>query len=533
MDELRREIISGDTLDSAIKRGVDQLADTVKITMGPKGRLVLIQRPTGNPIVTKDGVTVANLINLVDDLENLGAQIIKQSASRTADEAGDGTTTATVLAQSIYTEGSKMKAAGFDVDLIKEGLRSGLEVALSSLESQKRDVKTDNDLRQVAMISANGEEDIANLIVSAIDAAGVDGEVIVEEAKGFKSSLTIVDGYQVERGFLSPYFITDKDKSLCEFKDPLVLMADNSYTSIHDLMKPLEFALDQNRPILVIANEIDGDALQGLVLNKVKGSLRICAIKSPGFGATRHELLGDLQSIIGGKILDSSFNMNDFDDSFFGTCNRIIVQKMSTLFICDNNETDESKSRISAIKTALLKPGLSNNEKELYQYRLRQLSGSIAILRVGAATEAELIERYDRVDDTLHATKAALQEGILPGGGIALVKAGESVKEVATAETDHAIKAGLSIISRACQEPFRQIVKNGGKSPDSYLDEIQRSTSGEGFDFRKDSFGDMFELGIVDPFKVTRCALENAVSAATILLSVGCSLIENKEKVSS
>lgn len=529
MQDLKREIIAGDELENSIKRGVNQLADTVKVTMGPKGRLVLIQKPGANPIVTKDGVTVASLVNLVDEVENLGAQVIKQSASRTADEAGDGTTTATVLAQSIYTEGCKMKAAGYDIELIKQGLQQGLKIALDSLTNQKRDVETDTDLRQVALISSNGEGDIADLIVSAINASGVDGEVIVEEAKGFKSSLTVVDGYQVERGFLSPYFITDKDKSICEFTDPLILMCDRNFNSIHDLMIPLETALEHNRPVLIIANDIDGDALQGLVLNKVKGSLRICAIKSPGFGATRHDLLGDLQALVGGTVIDASFDMSEFNLDNFGTCKRVITQKLSSLFICDN-QTSDAERRIKAVKEMLANPSLTNAEVELYTYRLRQLSGAIAVLRVGAATEAELVERYDRVDDALNATKAAIQEGILPGGGVALVRASEEVKRISLEEQDHSIKAGLEIVVRACQSPFNQIIINGGGSPKSLLNRVLQSDENVGFDFRTNAFGDMFDLGIVDPFKVTRCALENAVSAGSILLSVGCSLIEKKEK---
>jgi len=530
MQHLKREIVSGDDLENAIKRGVNQLADTVKVTMGPKGRLVLIQKPGANPIVTKDGVTVASLVNLVDEVENLGAQVIKQSASRTADEAGDGTTTATVLAQSIYTEGCKMKAAGYDNELIKQGLQKGLSIALESLTSQKRDVKNDVDLKQVALISANGEEDVAELIVSAINASGIDGEVIVEEAKGFKSSLTVVDGYQVERGFLSPYFITDKDKSICEFKDPLILMCDRNYNSIHDLMGPLEIALDSNKPILVIANDIDGDALQGLVLNKVKGSLRVCAIKSPGFGATRHELLGDLQTLVGGKIINSSSDMSEFNIDDFGTCKRVIIQKASALFICDDSQTKNAEKRIAVVKETLESPSLSKQERELYKYRLRQLSGAIAVLRVGAATEAELVERYDRVDDALNATKAAIQEGILPGGGVALVRASEEVKKACAEEQDHSVKAGLEIVVRSCQSPFNQIIINGGGSPKSLLTRVLENDKNVGFDFRTNEFGDMFDLGIVDPFKVTRCALENAISAGSILLSVGCSLIEKKEK---
>lgn len=528
--EVKRKIISGEMLTSSIRRGVDKLADTVKSTMGPKGKLVLIQRPDDHPIVTKDGVTVANAINLVDEVENLGARVIKESASRTADDAGDGTTTATVLAQSIYSKGLQMIAAGFETEKLKIGIEKGVMIALESLYHQKRDVSDDSDLKKVALISANGEEEIADLIVSAIKASGVDGEVIVEEAKGFRSSLTVVDGYQIERGYLSPYFITDKDKSICDFKDPLVFMANNTFSSIRDLMKPLEMALDMNRPVVIIANEIDDEALQGLVLNKVKGSLRIAAIKSPGFGATRHELLNDLQVVVGGRVIDSSFDMAEFDESMFGSCKRVLIQRTSTLFMTGDINKEEFLPRITAIKEALENPGLAKEERELYTYRLRQLSGSISVLRVGAATEAELIERYDRVDDALNATKAAIAEGILPGGGVALVRAQLEVTEEKLKEEDTAIAAGLMIVAGACQEPFKQIVINGGKNPDLYLEKIFEHKDHEGFDFRNDNFGDMFDLGIVDPFKVTRCALENASSASVALLSVGSAMVNEEQK---
>lgn len=522
--EIKRRIINGEELTSGLRRGVDKLADTVKTTMGPKGKLVLIQREGLHPIVTKDGVTVANAVNLTDAVENLGARVIKESAARTADDAGDGTTTATVLAQSIFRIGLQMKSAGFETEGLKLGIEKGVRIALDVLKSQKRDVEDESDLQKVALISANGEEEVASLIVSAIKASGVDGEVIVEEAKGFKSSLTVVDGYQLERGYLSPYFITDKDKSICDFKDPLILMADANFNSIQDLMYPLEAALDMSRPVVIIANEIDDEALQGLVLNKVKGSLRVAAIKSPGFGATRHELLNDLQSIIGGVVLDASFDMKEFTPEMFGTCKRAVIQRASTLFMSDDSKTERCLARISAIKENLEEPGITNDERELCNYRLRQLSGAISILRVGAATEAELIERYDRVDDALHATKAALSEGILPGGGVALARAYLKIREAETSESDPSVKSGLFIVSQACQEPFKQIVRNGGKNPDAYLTRIFDQKNNIGFDFRNDNFGDMFELGIVDPFKVTRCALENASSAAVALLSVGSAM---------
>jgi chaperonin GroEL len=531
MKQIKRDIIAGEDLKASLKRGIDKLANTVKTTMGPKGKLVLIQRPGQHPTVTKDGVTVANAINLEDEVENLGAQIIKESAARTADQAGDGTTTATVLAQSIFTEGLKMIAAGFDPVGIKKGIQLGVASVVESLESKKQSVVCQEDLMKVALISANGEEEIAKLIVDAIDAAGVDGHVIVEEAKGFKSNLTIVDGYQVERGYLSPYFVTDKNKMICEFKDPMILVADRSFNTIHELMKPLEVALDKARPILVIANDIDGDAMQGLVLNRVKGSLRVCAIKSPGFGATRHELLNDLESIIGGTVINSSFDMQNCDENIFGTCKKVIIHKGTALFINDQSskEKDNVLSRIKIIKDKLKHPGLDPNEKELLEYRLQQLSGGIAILRVGASTESELIERYDRVDDALNATKAAIQEGIVPGGGVAFIKSISNLDKIRSTTADQSVNAGLSIVAAACHEPFNQIILNSGKSPEVLLSKIKESDDFMGYDSRNDKLDNMFKLGVVDPCKVVRCAIENAASAASMLLSAGSAMVEIDE----
>ena len=533
--EIKREIYSGQDLDIKIKRGIDKLANTVKVTMGPKGKLVLIHRPGQHPLVTKDGVTVAQSINLIDEVENLGVQILKESASRTAEEAGDGTTTATVLSQFIYNEGLRYKTAGFDIDHLKLGIDIAKKEIADNIKKCAVEVTGTDDLLKVATISANGEKEIAELIVKAIEAAGPDGHVLVEEAKGFNSSLTVVDGFQMERGFLSPYFVTDKNKMVAEFKNPLLLMADRTFNSIRELMKPLELALDTGRPIVVIANEIEGDAMQGMVLNRVKGSLQIAAIKSPGFGGARHDLLLDLQSIVGGQVVDGGFDMTSFEMEMFGTCKKIIIQKSKTLVIKDESaKLDNSKERMTAIKDSLSYPGLSNEEKLLLKYRLQQLSGGIAILRVGAATESELIERYDRVDDALHATRAALEEGVLPGGGMALYRAASTYEDsLDHSDVDKNVAAGKDLLVSACKEPFRQILINAGLSHHKILTNIQKESkdaSNVGYDVRNKVFGDMFELGVIDPAKVSRCALENAISAATMLLSADCSLIEVKNE---
>lgn len=530
--EKKREVIFKDELDVSLKKGIDILANAVKTTMGPKGRLVLIQRPGDHPIVTKDGVTVAQSVNLSDEVQNLGVKVIKEAAARTAEEAGDGTTTATVLAQKIYNEGLKMKAAGFQPDLLKKGIDSALFAIKQEISGHKKEVKDKEELLQVALISANGEKETADLIVDAIEASGVDGNIIVEEAKGFKSSLSIVDGFRVERGFLSPYFVTDKNKMSCEFDKPLIFLANREFSSIRDLMKPLELSLEVSRPVLVIANDVEGDALQGLVLNKTKGALRVCAIKSPGFGNSRHDLLNDLQAVVGGTIVDASFDMNKFSMEDFGTCKKSITHRGNTLIVAQegHNRDDKIQERVTAIKDQFENPGLEDVEVELLKYRLQQLSGGISILRIGAATESELIERYDRVDDALHATRAALQEGILPGGGVALARASKSLQHAIDAESSADVRAGIEIMQRACVEPFKQIIRNGHNSPDSLLTQILSTDDYMGYDARNDVLGNMFDIGIVDPHKVVRCAIENAVSAATMLLNVGCCMIETEKQ---
>ena len=529
---IKKSVAFKEEFEPKIKKGVNTLADAVKSTMGPKGKLVLIQKGYQHPIITKDGVTVAASINLLDETENMGATVIKEAASRTAEEAGDGTTTATVLAQNLYLEGLKMKSAGFQIDLIKEGIDMSVIAIKRFLLSQKKDIQNNEELFQVASISANGEEDIARLIVSAITKAGPDGSVVVEEAKGYKSSLDYVEGFRLERGFLSPYFISDKNKMLCEFNKPLILIADREFNSIHQLMKPLEIALESNKPIMIIANDVSGDALQGLVVNKTKGNLRVCAIKSPGFGASRHDMLHDLVCLTGGTVITDSFDMAAFSIDNFGSCEKILTQRINSMIISKKEKNTQSKlkERIASIKERLNEGyDVSDNEKEILNYRLKQLSGGVAILKIGAATESELIERYDRVDDALHATKAAVAEGILPGGGVALARSIEILEKLALNESNPDIKAGIEIMSRVASMPFKQIIKNGAKSSDNIFSKLLEKNKNVGYDAKNNIFGDMYDIGIVDPHKVVRCALENAVSAAKILLSIGCCMVEINE----
>ena len=531
--EIKRKVFFDDQFKIGIKKGVDILANAVKVTMGPKGRLVLIQRENMHPIVTKDGVTVAQSVNLENELQNLGVKVIKEAANRTAEEAGDGTTTSTVLAQSIYNEGQKMLSAGYQYDSLKIGIDKSLVLIKNMLHEMKKDITNDEELNQVAMISANGEKDISKLIVNAIKSAGENGNVIVEEAKGFKSELHVVDGFKLDRGYLSPYFVTDKNKMTCEFSKPLIILADREFNSIKDLMKPLEMALESSRPILVIGNDIQGDALQGLVLNRVKGSLRVAAIKSPGFGASRHDMLLDLQAVVGGKVITQSFDMNEFNFDNFGSCEKIITNRTTTMIISKESKANsiEVKNRIDGIKEKLKESYmLEDAEADVLKYRLAQLSGGISILRVGAATESELIERYDRVDDALNATKAALQEGILPGGGVALVKCVSKLKKEILKEINPDIIAGMQIMCRSITSPFKQIILNGNGSAEGILTRLENHEDNNvGYDSRNKKFGNMYELGIVDPHKVVRCAIENATSAASMLLNAGCCMIDVKQ----
>jgi chaperonin GroEL len=523
----KRDVLFGEDFERKIKKGVNTLADAVKTTMGPKGKLVLIQKQ-GHPTITKDGVTVANAINLIDEVENLGATVIREAAARTADEAGDGTTTATVLAQAIYTEGLKMKSAGFQTDLLNAGIKKASKAVIESLKKKKKNITSDEELKQVAMISANGEEDIANLIVDALKASGVDGSIIVEEAKGFKSDLTVVEGFRLERGFLSPYFVTDNDKMIADYNQCLVILANKSFDNIREIMKPLEMALEMSKPLLIIGNDFDNEVIQSLVLNKVKANLKVCAIKSPGFGASRHEMLHDLQAVLGGTVIDSSFDMGSFTEENFGKVKRAIIHKASSMLVSSKEKLSKEKmnKRISAIKEKLVDPSVEKPERVLLNYRLQQLSGGISILRVGAATESELIERYDRVDDALHATKAAMQEGVLPGGGVALARCTKVVDKLISKEKDANIISGMNIVKKSLVEPFKQIIRNGSNSPETILSDVMAAKDNVGYNSRNDELGDMFEQGVLDPHKVVRCALQNATSAASMLLNVGCCMID-------
>lgn len=509
----------------SVKQGISILAEAVKTTMGPRGKTVLIERPGQHPIVTKDGVTVAKAINLKDRFQNLGVQVVKEAASRSADEAGDGTTTATVLTQAFYENGLRMISSGEDSVNLRKSIELAVNDVVSYLRESSKNLESRKELKQIAMISCNGEEEIAELITQAIYQVKADGNVIVEEAKGYKSDLSIVEGVQIGRGYLSPYFITDQDKMCALLENSYVFLCNKKLETMKDIIKPLEIVLESGKNILVVANEIENEALQGMVINRVKGNLKVCAIKSPGFGNTRHEMLEDLACVTGAKVFDETDDMSDFKIEDLGTCKKIIVKRNSTLFVASKTVQDNINERLETIRERMKSYDLEEKELESLDYRLKQLSGGIAVLRIGAATEAEMIERRDRVDDALHATRAAMQEGIVPGGGVALARA---AMNISAPSPD--LESGYSIVKQACLAPLRQIVKNTGKSSDLVIEKVWESENiSFGYDAREEKYGDMFDLGVIDPLKVVRCAIQNACSAATLLLTSDCAMVEEIE----
>jgi chaperonin GroEL len=511
-------------------KGVNILTDAVKVTMGPRGRNVVIENPGFHPILTKDGVTVAKAVNLRDSFLNLGVQMIKEAASRTSDEAGDGTTTATVLSHAIFSEGLKMIAAGYKADDLKRGMDMAVDDIIKSLLDMSVPISENKEIKQVACISANGEEEIGDLICSALNKVGIDGIVTVEEAKGFNSSLRVMEGMQIERGYLSPYFVTNHEKMIADLDNPYILLCNQRIESLRDIVKLLEKVVETQRQLLIIADEVEGDAMKGLVINKTRGSLKVCAIKAPGFGESRVSMLKDLSVVLGAKVFSSasgeSLETVSLDD--LGECSKIIVGRKSSLFIGGKGDQNIIKKRIDSLRDALSSDIVDENERDLLKFRLCRLSGGVAVLRVGGATESELRERKDRVDDALNATQAAIEEGVVPGGGVALVKASSKVKSQHVGIDG--VSAGIEVIKRACEFPLKQIVTNSGGSSDLVLEKIKQSDNESyGYDAFSDSFGDMFDMGIIDPVKVVRCALQNAASAGGMMLTVGCAMIDHNE----
>jgi len=514
----------------SIKRGVDALANAVKVTLGPKGRNVIISKSFGAPQVTKDGVTVAKEIELEDALENMGAQMVKEVASKTNDLAGDGTTTATVLAQAIVKEGLKNVAAGANPMDLKRGIDKAVEAVVANLEKQTTKVGNSSEMiKQVASISANNDDVIGELIAKAFGKVGKEGVITVEEAKGTETYVDVVEGMQFDRGYLSPYFVTDTEKMQTELENPMVLLYDKKISSMKDLMPILEPVAQQGKSLLIIAEDVDGEALATLVVNKLRGSLKIAAVKAPGFGDRRKAMLEDIAILTGGTVIaeERGFTLENASIDMLGSAETVTIDKDNTTIVNGAGNKSDIKGRVNQIK-AQIETTTSDYDKEKLQERLAKLAGGVAVLYVGAASEVEMKEKKDRVDDALHATRAAVEEGIVAGGGVALVRAIESLKKVNTDTVDET--TGVQIVSRAIESPLRTIVENAGGEGSVVINKVMEGKKSFGYDAKTEKYVDMLKAGIIDPKKVTRIALENAASVAGMILTTECALVDIKEE---
>ncbi|WP_075256564.1 chaperonin GroEL [Herbaspirillum camelliae] len=514
-----------DTARARIVKGVNVLADAVKVTLGPKGRNVLLDRSFGAPVITKDGVSVAKEIELKDRLENMGAQVVKQVASKTADVAGDGTTTATVLAQSIVQEGMKYVAAGMNPMDLKRGIDKAVAAAIDELRKISRPITTNKEIAQVGAISANSDEAIGNIIAQAMDKVGKEGVITVEDGKSLENELDVVEGMQFDRGYLSPYFINDPDKQLCQLDDPLVLLYDKKISSIRELLPVLEMTAKAGKPLFIVAEDIDGEALATLVVNSVRGVLKVAAVKAPGFGDRRKAMLEDLAVLTGGTVISEetgkSLEKTTLED--LGSAKRVEVRKDSTTVIDGAGAQDKIDARVKAIQ-AQIEEATSDYDREKLQERVAKLAGGVAVIKIGAATEVEMKEKKDRVDDALHATRAAVEEGIVPGGGVALLRARAAISKLEGANADQ--NAGIQIVLRALEAPLRVIATNAGDEPSVVVAKVYSGKGNFGYNAANGEYGDMVELGVVDPTKVTRTALQNAASVAALILTTDATVAE-------
>ncbi|SHJ40695.1 chaperonin GroEL [Maribacter aquivivus] len=512
-----------------LKRGVDALANAVKVTLGPKGRNVIISKSFGAPQVTKDGVTVAKEIELADPLENMGAQMVKEVASKTNDLAGDGTTTATVLAQAIVKEGLKNVAAGANPMDLKRGIDKAVEAIVADLAKQAKKVGDSSEkIKQVASISANNDETIGELIAQAFGKVGKEGVITVEEAKGTDTYVDVVEGMQFDRGYLSPYFVTDSEKMVSELESPYILLFDKKISSMKDLLPVLEPVAQSGKPLLIIAEDVDGEALATLVVNKLRGSLKIAAVKAPGFGDRRKAMLEDIAILTGGTVIseERGFSLDNTTLDMLGTCEKVQIDKDNTTIVNGGGVAKDIKTRVNQIKSQI-ETTTSDYDKEKLQERLAKLAGGVAVLYVGAASEVEMKEKKDRVDDALHATRAAVEEGIVAGGGVALVRAKSVLSKVSTENEDEA--TGLQIVARAIEAPLRTIVSNAGGEGSVVIAKILEGKGDFGYDAKSEQYVEMMKAGIIDPKKVTRVALENAASVAGMILTTECALTDIKE----
>ncbi|GAB3336612.1 chaperonin GroEL [Larkinella ripae] len=512
-----------------IKKGVDTLADAVKVTLGPKGRNVILDKKFGSPAITKDGVTVAKEIELKDAIENMGAQLVKEVASKTADSAGDGTTTATVLAQAIYSIGVKNVAAGANPMDLKRGIDKAVTAVVKDLQSQSRAIETSKEIAQVATISANSDEEIGNMIADAMEKVGKEGVITVEEARGTETEVKTVEGMQFDRGYLSPYFVTNTEKMEAELERPFILISEKKVSSMKELLPVLEQVAQTGRPLLIIAEDVDGEALATLVVNKIRGALKVAAVKAPGFGDRRKAMLEDIAILTGGQVIseERGFKLENTSIEFLGQAEKIIIDKDNTTIVNGVGEKEDITGRVNQIKSQI-ENTTSDYDKEKLQERLAKLSGGVAILYIGAATEVEMKEKKDRVDDALHATRAAVEEGIVAGGGVALIRSIKSLDSVNTLNEDE--KTGVAIIRVALESPLRTIVINAGGEGSVVVNAVKAGEGDYGYNAREDKYENLIGVGIIDPTKVTRLALENAASIAGLLLTTECVVADEPEE---
>ncbi len=512
-----------------LKRGVDALANAVKVTLGPKGRNVIISKSFGAPQVTKDGVTVAKEVELENELENMGAQMVKEVASKTNDLAGDGTTTATVLAQAIVKEGLKNVAAGANPMDLKRGIDKAVEAITKDLEKQAKKVGNSSEkIQQIAAISANNDNTIGELIAKAFDKVGKEGVITVEEAKGTDTYVDVVEGMQFDRGYLSPYFVTDADKMIADLENPYILLFDKKISNLQEILPILEPVAQSSRPLLIIAEDVDGQALATLVVNKLRGGLKIAAVKAPGFGDRRKAMLEDIAILTGGTVIseERGFSLENADLTMLGTAETVTIDKDNTTIVNGAGKAEDIKARVNQIK-AQIETTTSDYDKEKLQERLAKLAGGVAVLYVGAASEVEMKEKKDRVDDALNSTRAAVEEGIIAGGGVALLRAKSVLDKLTTESLDEV--TGIQIVARAIESPLRTIVENAGGEGSVVINKVLEGKKDFGYDAKSEKYVDMLKAGIIDPKKVTRIALENAASVAGMILTTECALVDIKE----
>jgi chaperonin GroEL len=527
-----KQVVFGDDGRKKLVEGVDILANAVKVTLGPKGRNVVIEKSFGAPHITKDGVTVAKEITLEDKLQNMGAQMVKEVASKTADRAGDGTTTATVLAQAIVKEGMKLVTAGHNPMDLKRGIDQAVSAAVDKLENISKPCNTNKEIAQVGTVSANNDPTIGEIIAQAMERVGKEGVITVEDGKGLQDELDVVEGMQFDRGYLSPFFVTNQEKQITELENPFILLVDKKISNIRELLPVLESAAKAGKPLLIISEDVEGEALATLVVNTMRGIIKACAVKAPGFGDRKKAMLGDIATLTGATVIadEVGLSLDKATVEHLGMAGRVEISKENTIIINGAGEKSAIDARVAAIR-AQIEQATSDYDREKLQERLAKLAGGVAVIRVGAATEVEMKEKKDRIDDALHATRAAVEEGIVPGGGVALLRVKQALEALPNRPANNDQFAGWNILLRALSEPARCIAKNAGHSPDVVVNTIEDFDDlNYGFNAGNDSYGDLVEQGVIDPTKVTKTALINAASVAGLILTTDCSIAEIPNK---